>query len=254
MSYETILVSVADDVATITLNRPELRNAINLRMTEEMHDALGALSRQDEVKALVLTGAGGKAFAAGADIAELLERTHEDALRSINSALFKRVEDFARPTIAAIQGYALGGGCELALACDLRIAGESARFGQPEVSLGIMPGAGATYRLPRLVGLGRAKELIFTGAIIDARLAERIGLVNRVVADDAVLPEALSLAKKIAGQSALAVRLAKMTMNQVARGANVSEVEAVAQAVLFESEDKRRRMSDFLEKRRSKGG
>lgn len=254
MSYETILVDVADDVATITLNRPELRNAINLRMTEEVHDALGALSRQDEVKALVLTGAGGKAFAAGADIAELLERTHEDALRSINSALFKRVEDFARPTIAAIQGYALGGGCELALACDLRIAGESARFGQPEVSLGIMPGAGATYRLPRLVGLGRAKELIFTGAIIDAREAERIGLVNRVVADDAVLAEALLLAKKIAGQSALAVRLAKMTMNQVARGANVSEVEAVAQAVLFESEDKRRRMSDFLEKRRTKGG
>jgi enoyl-CoA hydratase len=254
LPYDTILLDVADDVATITLNRPDVRNAINIRMVEELHDALGALSAREDAKALVITGAGGKAFAAGADIAELLERTHEDALRSINSALFKRVEDFPRPTIAAIRGFALGGGCELALACDMRIAGASARFGQPEVSLGIMPAAGATYRLPRLVGLGRAKELIFTGAIIDAIEADRIGLVNRVVPDENVLEAAREIGRKIAAQSALAVRLAKMIMNQGARGASLTEVESVAQAVLFESEEKRRRMSDFLERKRGKSG
>src|SRR5207245_4488440 len=142
------------------------------QMVEEMHEALADLGGREDVRALVVTGSGEKAFAAGADIAELLERTHEDALRSINTALFKRVEDFPRPTIAAIRGFALGGGCELALACDIRIAGEGARLGLPEVSLGIMPAAGGTYRLPRLVGLGRATELTFTGAIIAAREAE----------------------------------------------------------------------------------
>ena len=251
MPYETILLDVDDSVATLTLNRPEVRNAINLAMVEEIHDALSELGRREDVLALVITGAGGKAFAAGADIAELLERTHEDALRSINTALFKRVEDFPRPTIAAIRGFALGGGCELALACDIRVAGEGAKFGQPEVSLGIMPAAGGTYRLPRLVGLGRAKELIFTGAIIDAREAERIGLVNRVVADDQVLAAALEMAKKIASQAPLAVRLSKMIMNQGARGASLTEVESFAQAILFESDDKRRRMTEFLERKKS---
>ncbi len=254
MAYETILLDVADGVATLTLNRPDARNAINLAMVEEMHGALGALSGRDDVLALILTGAGGKAFAAGADIAELLERTHEYALRSINTALFKRIEDFARPTIAAIRGFCLGGGCELALACDMRIAGEGAKFGQPEVSLGIMPAAGGTYRLPRLVGLGRAKELIFTGAIIDAREAERIGLANRVVPDADVLAAALDLARKIAAQAPLAVRLAKLIMNQGARGASLTEVESVAQAILFESEDKRRRMTEFLERKRARPG
>ena len=251
MPYETILLDVADNVATLTLNRPDVRNAINLAMVEDVHHALDELNLRDDVLALVITGAGGKAFAGGADIAELLARTHEDALRSINTALFKRVEDFARPTIAAIRGFALGGGCELAMACDMRIAGEGAKFGQPEVSLGIMPAAGGTYRLPRLVGLGRAKELIFTGAIIDAREAERIGLVNRVVPDAEVLAAALEMAKRIAAQAPLAVRLSKLIMNQGARGATMGEVESVAQAILFESDDKRRRMTEFLERRRA---
>jgi enoyl-CoA hydratase len=250
MSYETIILDVKDGVATITLNRPDVRNAINLAMVEEIHDALTSVAPREDVLALVLTGAGGKAFAAGADIAELLERTHEDALRSINTALFKRVEDFPRPTIAAIRGFALGGGCELAIACDIRVAGEGAKFGQPEVSLGIMPAAGGTYRLPRLVGLGRAKELIFTGAIVDAREAERIGLVNRVVPDERVLDTALEIARKIAAQAPLAVRLSKLIMNQAARGASLTEVESVAQAVLFESDDKRRRMTEFLERKK----
>jgi enoyl-CoA hydratase len=254
MAYETIRVDVQDGVATLTLNRPEVRNAINLRMVEEMHEALADLAGREDVRALVVTGAGEKAFAAGADIAELLERTHEDALRSINTALFKRVEDFPRPTIAAIRGFALGGGCELALACDIRLAGEGARLGLPEVSLGIMPAAGGTYRLPRLIGLGRAKELIFTGAIVDAREAERIGLVNRVVPDAAVIETAVELGRKIASQAPLAVRLAKLIMNQGARGASLTEVESVAQAILFESEEKRQRMTEFLKKRAAKGG
>jgi enoyl-CoA hydratase len=252
-SYSTIRVDVRDGgVAVLTLNRPEVRNAIDLQMVEEMHDALTALAPRDDVAALVITGAGEKAFAAGADIAELLERTRKDALLAINSALFKRVEEFPRPTIAAVRGFALGGGSELALACDMRIVGESARFGQPEVSLGILPGAGATYRLPRLVGLGRAKELIFTGAIIDAREAERIGLANRVVKDADVLEEAISIGRKIAAQAPLAVRLAKIVLNAGARGASMSEVESIAQAVLFESEEKRVRMQEFLDRKKAR--
>lgn len=254
MSYKTIILEDREPgIALLTLNRPEVRNAIDLAMVEEIHDALSTLGARDDVAALVITGAGEKAFAAGADIAELLERTHKDALRAINSALFKRVEEFPRPTIAAVRGFALGGGSELALACDIRIVGESARFGQPEVSLGILPGAGATYRLPRLIGLGRAKELIFTGAIIDAREAERIGLANRVVPDAQVLDAALEMARKIAAQAPLAVRLAKLVLNAGARGASMTEVESIAQAILFESEDKRVRMSEFLEKKRAKG-
>lgn len=253
MDYTRITLEMREGgVAVLTLNRPEVRNAIDLQMVEEIHDALTSLAPRDDVGALVITGAGEKAFAAGADIAELLERTRKDALLAINSALFKRVEEFPRPTIAAVRGFALGGGSELALACDIRIVGESARFGQPEVSLGILPGAGATYRLPRLVGLGRAKELIFTGAIIDAREAERIGLANRVVPDAQVLEEAVGLGRKIAQQAPLAVRLAKIVLNAGARGASMTEVESIAQAILFESEEKRQRMTDYLERRRAK--
>ncbi len=252
--YRTILVDVRADerIATITLNRPERRNAIDLAMVEELGAALGELAARDDVAALVLTGAGDKAFAAGADIAELLERTREDALRRINASLFARVEAMPQPTIAAIRGYALGGGCELALACDLRVAGESAKLGLPEVSLGIIPGAGGTYRLPRLVGLGKARELVFTGATLDARAAERIGLVNRVVPDAQVLDAALDLARTIAAQGPLAVRLAKVCLDAAARGAPESEIAVLAQAACFESEDKRRRMQAFLDRKAAK--
>jgi enoyl-CoA hydratase len=252
-SYATIKLETREGgVALLTLDRPEVRNAINLAMVEEIHDALTDLAAREDVLALVLTGAGTKAFASGADIAELLERTQKDALLAINSSLFRRIEEFPRPTIAAVRGYALGGGCELALACDIRVAGETARFGQPEVSLGILPGAGATYRLPRLVGTGRARELIFTGRAIDAREAERIGLVNRVVPDERVLDEALAIARGIAEHAPLAVRLSKIALNAAARGASLGELESIAQAVLFESDDKKRRMADFLEKKRAR--
>lgn len=252
--HENIAVAVEDGIATLTLNRPEVRNAMNLAMLGEISAALDELAGNEDVGALILTGAGGKAFAGGADIAELRERKHLQSLQAINSSVFRKVDDFPAPTIAAVTGYALGGGCELCLACDLRVAGESAKFGQPEVALGIMPAAGGTQRLPRLVGIGRAKELIFTGEIIDAARALEIGLVNHVVADDAVIEKARELAGKILKQGRLAVRLAKAAIN-ASRSAPVDTglwLESVSQGILFDTEEKHRRMTDFLEKRKKK--
>ncbi len=255
MSYTTILydteVTEHGTLVSITLNRPEVRNAIGAQMIEDLGRALDAIGADDSVRAVIVSGAGGKAFAAGADIAELKERNRGDALRRINAALFRRLEDQPVPVIAAIQGYALGGGCELAMACDLRIAGQSAKLGQPEVGLGILPGAGAIQRLPRLVGLGRARELIYTGRIIDAVEAERIGLVNRVVPDDQVLAEAKALALSIAKQGALAVRISKLALNAAGRPSPAFEtLDVLGQAILFESEEKHARMAAFLEKKR----
>ncbi len=238
-------------LAVLTLDRPEVRNAIDQAMVSELNAALDHLAAAG-CGAIVVAGAGGKAFAGGADIKQLRDRDKIDALRGINSAIFQRFEDFPAPTIAAVTGYALGGGCELALACDIRVAGEGAKFGQPEVGLGILPGAGGTQRLPKLVGLGKAKELVFTGATIDAREAERIGLVNRVVPDDRVLEEAKALARTILGKAPLAVRLAKVALNQsLGGGAGAGHLaERLGQAVLFESEDKREGMTAFIEKRK----
>jgi len=255
-SSSKVLVERRGAVALVTLNAPEKRNAIDLDMVQGLYRILDDLAADDGVAAVVLTGAGDKAFAAGADIAQLRERTAADALAAINSAIFNRIEEFDRPVIAAIKGYALGGGCELAIACDLRVAGESAKMGQPEVKLGIIPAAGATYRLPRLVGLGIAKELVYSGRIIDAAECLRIGLVNRVVADDRVVEEAIALAEEIAQNGALAVRMAKNVMNQVGRPGQqgAQQLESAAQAVLFESEDKRARMDAFLARGKKKEG
>ena len=253
-SYTTILVDIEDRLATVTFNRPHKRNAIDATMVNELHDVLDGFVADGDVQACIFTGAGGKAFVAGADIAQMRERTSEDALRVINGALFNKIEALPFPTIAAVQGYALGGGCELAMACDLRVAGEGAKFGQPEVALGIIPAAGGTQRLPRLVGLGVAKDLVLTGRIIDAQEAYRIGLCNRVVPDGEVLDAARELAGSILQQGALAVRLAKQALNASSRaGQDVGLLlEQISQAVLFDSEDKRRRMTDFLDKRRKK--
>ncbi|MBX3471602.1 MAG: enoyl-CoA hydratase/isomerase family protein [Planctomycetes bacterium] len=253
MTYETIRVEVGPDdgVALLTFDRPQARNALNAAMVGETRRAIDDLAARGDVKALILTGAGEKAFVSGADIAELRDRDRLDALRRINSGLFRALEALPFPTIAAIRGFALGGGCELALACDLRVCGEGARLGQPEVGLGILPGAGACYRLPRLVGPGVAKELIFTGRVIDAAEARAIGLVNRVVPDGEVLDVARAIAAEIARNSALAVRLAKSALNLAHEGSTdaLQAFECTAQAVLFEDEEKRRRMTAFLEKR-----
>lgn len=254
-SYQTILVDVEDRLAVVTFNRPDKRNAIDQTMVNELHDALDGLVMDGEAEACVFTGAGDKAFVGGADIAQLRERDALDALKTINAALFGKIEALPFPTIAAIRGYCLGGGCELAICCDLRVAGEGAKFGQPEVALGIIPAAGGTQRLPRLVGLGRAKELVLTGRTIDALEAERIGLVNRVVPDEEVLDAAKGLARQILAHGTLAVRLAKLNLNNSARTGQDSGLllEQVSQAVLFDSEEKRRRMTEFLEKRAKKG-
>lgn len=252
MNLTRILVDEKDGLATITLNRPEQRNAIDREMIDELHHALDALAEADAIGALVLTGAGGQAFAAGADIAQLRERKRADALKAINSTLFMKLEQFPFPTIAAIQGFALGGGCELAMACDLRVAGRSSKFGQPEVGLGILAGAGAIERLPRLVGLGRAKELLYTARIIDAEEALRIGLVNQVVDDGKALEAATALAQSIAKNDRLAVRLTKASLNASARSNDQVgiAIDAIAQAVCFESEEKVRRMTAFLERKK----
>lgn len=247
-----ILVDKTDGIAVVTLNAPEKRNAIDREMVDGLHAALDDLLESDDVTVLILTGAGDKAFAAGADIAQLKERNAHDALAAINSVIFKRIEDFPWPSIAAIKGYALGGGCELAIACDLRVAGSSAKMGQPEVGLGIIPAAGGTYRLPRLVGLGIARELVYTGRIIDAQECLRIGLVNDVVADADVLSRAMEIAREIAGRGRLAIRLAKASMNALARPGEAAalSLESIAQAVLFESDDKHQRMEAFLNRKK----
>lgn len=170
-------------IALLTVNRPEARNALNREVLDGLSEALSTLAQDDQVRALVLTGSGEKAFASGADIAELRERTHREAFFTVTASAFQKLEDFPRPTIAAIEGYALGGGLELALACDLRVASKRCKLGLPEVSLGISPAAGGTWRLPRLVGLGRARELIFTGRIVEAEealsLGQRSGCASR---------------------------------------------------------------------------
>jgi enoyl-CoA hydratase len=200
------------------------------------------------VRVVIVTGAGGKAFAAGADISELKDRTHAQAFLAWTQKLLQQVEDFPRPTIAAIDGYALGGGLELALACDLRVASKAAKIGMPEVTLGIYPSAGGTWRLPRLVGLGRAKELIYTGRIVGAEEAAAWGLFESLVETDAKA-EALRLAKLIAANAPLAVQVAKVSLNAAAR-VNAAPLEWVGQGLLFDSAEKRERMTAFLEKRK----
>ncbi len=253
MSYETILADVDDDgVALITLNRPDVRNAINKQMVDDLHDVLGAYEARDDVKALILTSAGGKAFMSGADIAELRERRKEDALKGINSTLFSRLERFPRPTVAAIVGWCLGGGCELSLCCDFRIAGTSSNFGQPEVGLGIMAAAGGTRRLPALVGLAHARRLLFSGAIIDVEEAERIGLVDQVVEDDQVVHAAREWLEPIRKQAPEAVKQTKRALQTWLHGASEEELMALdneIQSELFEHPDKFARMDAFLAKR-----
>ena len=242
------------DAVLVTLNAPERRNAIDQEMVDGLHAVLDELQADPSVAAIVLTGAGDKAFAAGADIAQLRDRTSADALAAINSGVFARIEECAVPVIAAIKGYALGGGCELAIACDLRVLGESAKMGQPEVKLGIIPAAGGTYRLPRLVGLGRARELVYTGRIVDADEALRIGLANAVVPDAEVVDRALAMADEIAKNGRLAVRGAKRALNALSRPGQENAVafESSVQAVLFDSDDKRERMTAFLDKQKQK--
>jgi NADPH:quinone reductase-like Zn-dependent oxidoreductase/enoyl-CoA hydratase/carnithine racemase len=251
---ETILVEVEDRIATLSLDRPEKKNALSLAMVREIHAAMDELAARDDVGVLILASTDPKCFTAGADVKELKDRKKADALLGINQNAARRFEEFPYPTIAAVRGHALGIGTELAIACDLRVAGESARFGQPEVGLGITPAAGGMQRLLRLVGVAKAKELIFTGDIVDAPTALELGLVNRVVPDDEVLGAARELAGRILANGTLAVRLAKAAVNAAARGAgeHMNLIESLAQAILFDDEEKLARMRAFLDRKKAK--
>ena len=252
--YNTLIYEKKDDVGILTLNRPEKMNALSHELTVELKKALDAIEEDKNLRALVITGAGVKAFVAGADINELVDR---DALlgREVSrfrQELFSRIENLAIPVIAAVNGYALGGGLELALACNIRIAAESAKFGAPEVKLGIIPGDGGTQRLPRLVGLGRAMEMILTGDFVDAREAFRIGLANAVVPDGELMETAMALAQKIASRPPLAVKYAKEAVNRSQEGDAVSgyALESYLHALSCTTEDKKEGVAAFLEKRK----
>jgi enoyl-CoA hydratase/carnithine racemase len=250
----TIRVEVAESIATLTIDRPDVKNALNLETVQQCRAALATLAADDGVGVLIVTGAGEAAFVSGADINDIKTRGRDAGLAAINSSLFSEIERFPRPTIAAINGYALGGGCELALACDIRIASDTAKFGQPELGLGIIPAAGATQRLPRIIGMGRAKHLILTGEIIDAKQALEIGLVTAVTPAGQLQIRAREMAKKILRQGPLAARLAKVALNASARVDMDSGllIETLAQALCYSSEDKIEGTTAFLEKRKPK--
>jgi enoyl-CoA hydratase len=252
MSYETLRVETTDGVATITVNRPEKRNALNARVRRELIAALDAIESDAAARVVVITGAGDKAFVAGADISEFAERTPIEQREAMEGRrVFTVLADFPRPTIASINGYALGGGCELALACDLRIAARSARLGQPEVNLGILPGGGGTQRLPRLVGMGRAMRLIMTGELIGAEEAERIGLVDEVVDDERLRNRTRELAASIAKHSPVALKLIKQAVRASAEmplSAGLT-LERELFITAFSSEDRTEGVAAFLEKR-----
>ena len=249
--YETILTAVENGVGQITINRSDARNALNTQVLGDIRQALAEFRHDQEVGVVVFTGAGERAFAAGADIGELKERTALDALASVMQGVYDEIEAYEKPTIAAVNGLALGGGCELAMACDVRVASQNARFGLPEVTLAIIPGAGGTQRLSRLVGKGRAIEMILTGQIIDAEEAHRIGLVTQVAGDEGLMDKVRTTSATILSRGPLAVRLAKLA---VQTGFETDQrtglvIERLAQAVLFDTEDKREGTTAFLEKR-----
>ena len=252
LKFDTVLVERAGRVAIVTINREDKRNALNAAVRKELIAALDALRADDEVRVVVFTGAGEKTFIAGADINEFAQRTPLEQRQAMSGRIvFEEVADLPKPTIAMINGFALGGGCELALACDIRLAARSARLGQPEVKLGIIPGGGGTQRLTRLVGPGHAYRLIYSGELISAEEAQRIGLVD-VVIDDAQLREhTMQLAKTIAAHSPVALQLAKNAV----RAAHETPLSAGLRyerelfITAFASEDKREGVAAFLEKR-----
>ena len=252
MSFVTSLQE--GPILTLTLNRPEALNALNAQVLDDLDAALDAVDL-NTVRCLIFTGTGDKAFAAGADIAAMANMTSEEAaaFSRRGNEVFRRIEAFPLPTVAAVNGYALGGGCELAMACDIRLCSENAVFGQPEVTLGITPGFGGTQRLMRLVGMGKAKELIFSARNVKAPKALEIGLVNAVYPPEELLPAAKKLGARIAKNAPIAVRACKAAMNE---GIDLPMDEAVDAEIrefsgCFETEDQKRGMAAFLSKQKN---
>jgi enoyl-CoA hydratase len=251
MAYDNIIFEKEENIAIITFNRPEVMNALNNQTRAEFAAAITEVAADDEIKVLILTGSG-KAFVAGSDIKEFNATTPFMAHNI--QRLGEMVEKLEKPVIAAVNGFCLGGGCEIAMGCDIIIASEKAKFGQTEINIGIIPGGGGTQRLPRLIGACRAKELIFTGDIIRAEEADRLGLVNRVVPMDELLPAAKEVAKKIAVKSAAALKLAKTAVN---RGMQTNlesglKYEYELYSISLSLEDKAEGVNAFLEKRAPK--
>lgn len=251
--YENFLVEVKDNIALVTFNRPKALNALSKSVMEELDSIADALNADDDVWGVIFTGAGEKAFIAGADIKELAN------LNAINAAdysrwlqeIFMKVEMMRKPTIAAVNGFCLGGGCEFAMACHMRVASEKARFGQPEVHLGVIPGAMGTIRLPRLVGKGLAMELILTGKMIRADEAYRLGLVNKVVPVDELLDECFKIMKAIFNNGGLAVRYAIESINHglTTTPAEGGNIEANLFGLCYATEDSKEGLNAFIEKR-----
>jgi enoyl-CoA hydratase len=252
MSFQTILVETADGVTLIRLNRPEALNALNSQLMGEVCQALDAAEADPAVGCVVLTGSE-KAFAAGADIKEMIDKTYAEVFKeNFFAASGRRIEQFRKPLIAAVAGYALGGGCELAMLCDFIIAADTAKFGQPEINLGVAPGMGGTQRLTRLVGKSKAMDLILTARQMDAAEAERSGLVSRVVPADKLLEEALGAAKRIARQSPLAVMMNKEMVNaalETTLAAGLAYERRLFHS-LFAFDDQKEGMTAFVEKRK----
>jgi enoyl-CoA hydratase len=255
MQMNNLTCEKENRTAIVTINRPKALNALNRETLEELLFCFNELEQDGSVVAVILTGAGEKAFVAGADISfmQQLSALEGREFGKLGHEVMGTVENFSRPVIAAVNGFALGGGCELAMACDFRIASDNARFGQPEVNLGVIPGFGGTQRLPRLVGRGHAMELIFTGDMIDAAEACRIGLVNRVVTLEQLIPECLGITEKIGQKGPVAIRLGK---EAVATGmemdiARACQYEADLFGVCFSSDDQKEGMQAFLDKRKA---
>ncbi len=250
MTYEHLLTSVDGAVAVITLNRPKVLNALNQALMSELASALDAYDRDGQVRCIVLWG-GPRVFAAGADVREMVDATSADMIRSYRFQQWERIRRVATPIVAAVAGYALGGGCELAMTCDIIVAAETARFGQPEILLGLMPGAGGTQRLTRAVGKSRAMEMVLTGRAITAEEALSSGLVARVVPPELCLEEAMRLAREIARQAPVAMRLAKEAVLQAFETGLEGGLafERRCFHTLFSTEDKREGIRAFLDKR-----
>jgi len=250
--YTRLLVTVEENgLATVINNRPEMHNALDPVTYSELKRAFLTLDEDPRVRVIILTGAGEKAFASGADLKVLRDRPFLEALDAVVQGTFNVIEGVSKPVIAAIEGYCLGGGCELAMVCDIRISGAKGKFGQPETKFGIIPSAGGTQRLQRLVGFGKAKELILTGDVIDAEEAHRLGLVNKVVEHGKALETAREMAKRIVERAPIATKVAKACINM---GANTDlrsglMFERYAQALVFATEDKYEGTNSFLEKR-----
>ncbi|MCD6153260.1 MAG: enoyl-CoA hydratase/isomerase family protein [Syntrophobacterales bacterium] len=255
MEYKNILFTVEEGVAIITFNRPKALNAMNSEMMGELQDAVTACKDDDNVRALILTGSGEKAFIAGADITEMQNMEPQDALKfmELGHETLRLIETLPKPSIAAINGFALGGGTETSMACDMRFASENARFGQPEILLGLIPGWGGTQRLSRLIGMGRAKEIVLGGGQLDAQRAYEVGLVNKIYPAGQLMEETKKFAKKLAGMPPFAIKMAKHSLNfgydLAFDNAIRLEVECCSQC--FSTKDLKEGTTAFLEKRKA---